>query len=104
MISLTVTGLIDNMAIAVAFHTFNDSHLLVLFKLDNGNYIPKSSCLSHYMLATGVVEYSDDVKSQVGHSRMIRVATIGDDLYFDYDQYIQYRNPVKTFSGLLRNL
>lgn len=42
---------------------------------------------SHYMVATGVVEFSDDIASIIGRKVMLKTATFGKKYYVDYDEY-----------------
>ena len=43
---------------------------------------------SHFMDATGIIEFSSDAAKLIGHSKMIKTATYGKEYYGDFDQYV----------------
>lgn len=55
-----------------------------------------TSVSGHYMVATGVIEYSDDVKNIIGRKRILRVATYGKEYYVDYDEYAEQLSSIDT--------
>ena len=63
---------------------------------DDGSYEFAPTVDSHYMVATGIVEYSDDVKDLVGREKMIRIATYGKEYYVDFDDYADLLSSVDT--------
>ena len=63
---------------------------------DDGNYEEAPKVDSHYMVATGIVEYSDDVKHLVGGNKMIRIATYGKEYYVDFDDYADRLSSIDT--------
>lgn len=42
---------------------------------------------SHYMVATGLLEFSSDFQNLIGKKTMIRTATYGKEYYVDFDDY-----------------
>ena len=41
--------------------------------------------------ATGVIEYSDDVDSFIGHKTLIKISSWGLEIYIDWEEYSQKR-------------
>lgn len=48
------------------------------------------------MVATGIIEYSDDAKLLVGREKMIRIATYGKEYYVDFDDYADRLSSIDT--------
>lgn len=48
------------------------------------------------MVATGFVEYSDDVKHLVRGNKMIRIATYRKEYYVDFDDYADRLSSIDT--------
>jgi hypothetical protein len=63
---------------------------------DDGSYELAPTVNSHYMVATGIVEYSDDVKQLIGRDTMIRLATYGKEYYVDFDDYADCLSSIDT--------
>ena len=53
----------------------------------DSRYSTYSRCFSPDMVATGIIEYSDDAKLLVGREKMIHIATYGKEYYVDFDDY-----------------
>jgi hypothetical protein len=51
---------------------------------------------SHYMVATAVIEYSDDVSKIIGRKIMIKTATYGKKYYVDFDEYTKSLSKIDT--------
>ena len=56
--------------------------------------------ISHYMLATEVIEYSDEVRKLIRHKTMLKTASWGRPIYIDWDEYCEQRED-KIFSSML---
>ncbi len=44
---------------------------------------------SHYMTATGIIEYSDEVAKLLKHKCMLRISSWGRKFYVDYEKYLE---------------
>ena len=79
----------NDIPVMFSYFTFdgnNNSKLLYRqFDIENGEIKEGRSVASHYMTATGIVEYSEDVKEILGFERAIKVATWGQQFYMNYD-------------------
>ena len=62
----------------------------------DGNYEIAPTVDAHYMVATGIIEYSDDAKLLVGREKMIRIATYGKEYYVDFDDYADRLSSIDT--------
>lgn len=79
----------NDIPVVFSYSVLSDEAELQLYRLNNHVYIddevPKVE--SHYMVATGVIEYSDDVKELIGSKCMLRIAAYGKEYYMDFDEY-----------------
>lgn len=74
----------------VVFSYMNNNQLLQLYEFKDNAYVETISdynIKSHYMVATGVIEYSDEIATVFGHKTMIKIATYGKVFYMDYEDY-----------------
>lgn len=58
---------------------------------------------SHYMVATGIIEYSDDVETFVGRKKMVRIATYGKEYYMDFEDYADILSSIDTNIMYIKN-
>ncbi len=56
----------------------------------------------HFMNATGVIEYSEDVADFVDHTCMIKLATFGREYYIDYDEYTAIKGNLSSVVNIER--
>ena len=63
---------------------------------EKGNAKSTKPLTSHFMVATGIIEYSEDVLSRVGKRKMIKIATYGKEYYIDYDEYRELLSVLDT--------
>ena len=79
----------DDIPVMFSYFTFdgenNSKSLYRQFEMEDGKIKEDSPVASHYMTATGIVEYSEDVKEILGFQRAIKVATWGQQFYMNYD-------------------
>ena len=77
-----------NEDIPVVF-SYNDNNKLQLYKFTNKKYVTNGGeeVYHHYMVATGIIEYSDEVAKLIGRKCMVRIATYGKEYYMDFDEY-----------------
>lgn len=79
----------------VVFSYMNNNQLLQLYEFKDNAYVETISdynIKSHYMVATGVIEYSDEIATVFGHKTMIKIATYGKVFYMDYEDYSKNLN------------
>lgn len=50
---------------------------------------PWALIMLYYMSVTGVIEYSDDVDSFIGHKTLIKTSSWGFEIYIDWEEYCQ---------------
>jgi len=55
-------------------------------------YTPENDTMSHYMVITGIIEYSADASKLSKHSIMIRVSSWGEEYYIDLEDYCNLVN------------
>ena len=55
-------------------------------------YTPENDTMSHYMVITGIIEYSADASKLSKHSIMIRVSSWGKEYYIDLEEYCNLVN------------
>ncbi len=58
---------------------------------------------NHYMVATGVIEYSADVEKIIGRKTMIKTATYGKMYYVDFDEYSKKLSVVTNIFNIERS-
>lgn len=69
--------------------SYNDNVNLTLFKFENNefSYTYSENIPSHYMVATGIIEFSDNAEKIIGYKTLLKVATYGKTFYADFDLY-----------------
>lgn len=72
-----------------AVFSYSKSNPLQLYRFKNHAYTIDggTQVKSHYMVATGIIEYSDKASKLIGHKCMIRIATYGKEYYMDFKDY-----------------
>lgn len=68
---------------------------LILYTWSGGEYISDNgqgklrTIGSHYMTATGIIEYSDEVARLLKHKYMLRISSWGQKFYVDYNDILE---------------
>ena len=73
----------------IIFSYNNSDSKLLLFCQDDTNksFAYKESVESHYMICTGIIEYSEDVSQFTRFSTMMHISSWGMEYYIDFDSY-----------------
>ena len=58
---------------------------------------------NHYMVATGVIEFSPDVEKIIGRKTMIKTATYGKMYYVDFDEYSENLSVITNIFNIERS-
>lgn len=79
--------LTEDIPIIFSYHAFLEINSKPIYNFIDGKFVEvgNQKIQSHYMIVTGLIEYSEDVKTLIGFERMLKVATWGQLYYMNYD-------------------
>ena len=85
--------------IPVVFAYYNNDEKLDLYETTNlTDFTAAKTVESHYMVITGIVEFSDDVVDITKHKTLFEVSSWGKKYYIDAEKYLSNLSP---FSNIL---
>lgn len=85
--------------IPVVFSYYNNDEKLDLYVTTNlMDFTAAKTAESHYMVITGIVEFSDDVVDITKHKTLFEVSSWGKKYYIDAEKYLSNLSP---FSNIL---
>ena len=94
----------DNELQLYCFHNDYDMvYNAIEYKDQNGKNKKVDPVKNHYMVATGVIEYSADVEKIIGRKTMIKTATYGKMYYVDFDEYSENLSVVTNIFNIERS-
>lgn len=77
-----------------------DANKLNLYEaVDSITFDPKETAKSHYMVITGIVEFSDDVYGITKHKIMYEISSWGEKYYIDAEKYL---SNLSIFSNIFK--
>ena len=71
--------------------SYNNADGLKLYKYDESSMSfvqEENSVYSHYMICTGIIEFSDDVIRETEYHNMLHISSAGREYYIDFDFYL----------------
>ncbi len=78
----------ENFPVIFKYYSSEEKNKKSLLLFEKGGYTASGhNVQKHWMVATGIIEYSSDVVNVIGYEKLIKIATYGKELYMNYNDF-----------------